>query len=91
MGKVGGKMTKTTFNGWIMEKITRLLKNHEGMETCESEYTLDGIKTIVTDSFGYRYEIQVKALGRLGANIENLKENPYYADAVLQKSIKTQE
>jgi len=83
-------MSKTTFNGWIMDKITRLLKNHEGMENYATEYTLDGIKTIVTDSFGYRYEIQVKTLGRLGADIEIAKENPYYADAVLQKSIKTQ-
>lgn len=74
-----------------MEKITRLLKNHEGMQSYDTEYTLEGIKTIVTDSFGYRYEIQVKTLGRLGADIEITKENPYYADVILQKSIKTQE
>ena len=81
-------MYKTTFNAWILSKILNFLKNREGMDYSNTEYTLDGIKTTVTDAFGYRYEIHVKIIGRLQNGIRN-EENPYMVDAALQKDIKT--
>jgi len=83
-------MPKTTFNGWILNKILSLLKKHEGVTPYGSEYYSEGARGYIVDAFGYRYEIQVIAVGRL-QNYENLEENPYYADTILQKSIKTQE
>ena len=52
---------------------------------------MDGIQAVVQDTFGYRYQIDIKTLSRLGDRIENLEDNPYLLDAALQKSIKSQD
>lgn len=82
---------KESFNGWIISKINKLMKNHEGMNVEETTYGFDCVTSVITDSFGYRYEIQVKTLGRLGNQIENIESNPYYDDTLLQKTVKAHE
>lgn len=59
------KSPLTTFNGWILSKINTYLKISEGCTIETSNYTNDGARTIVQDSFGFRYEIQIKTLGRI--------------------------
>lgn len=55
----------TTFNGWLLNKISSYLSSKEGFTIETSSYMQDGIRTIVQDSFGFRYELQVKTLGRI--------------------------
>jgi hypothetical protein len=73
-----------------MTKIANFLKNKEGCEVIQQNYTINGIQAVIQDSFGYRYEINIRTLSRLGSNIEDTTNNPYLLDAALQKSIKSQ-
>lgn len=59
------KKPVTTFNGWLIEKISGYLKSREGCTIEATEYTEDGARSIVRDSLGYRYEVNVKTLGRI--------------------------
>jgi hypothetical protein len=47
---------------------------------------MEGLTTTITDTFGYRYEIEVRCIGRLSAgNVEKIMEiNPYLADDILE-------
>lgn len=54
-----------TFNDWLLSKIINYLTTKEGCSLETSLSTNGTIKTIVTDTFGFRYEIQVKQLSRL--------------------------
>lgn len=51
----------TSFNDWILNKISGYLKHKEG---CQVDFT-DENKIIVQDVFGFRYEVSVKLLSRL--------------------------
>lgn len=67
-------------NQWLFEKIINYLSQHEGCETIPDEQEAQGhvIRTIVQDSFGFRYEIRVKTLGRLqGLGDLNLKTGSF--------------
>lgn len=65
----------TTFNAWILGKIISYLSNKEGCETETAVYTMDGMKAIVKDAFGYRYEIHVKTLSRVTNDPGDFDEN----------------
>ena len=59
---------------WIFSKIIGYLTDREGY-TFNSEDTNEGvnsIRAIVQDSFGFRYELQVKVLGRIQDSEPNL-------------------
>jgi hypothetical protein len=64
----------TSFNGWVLSKITAYLSSNEGFIVEESEYTHTGIKSIVRDAFGYRYEVHVKTLSRLTDHLQDSNE-----------------
>lgn len=52
-------------NTWILEKLMSYLTAKEGFTVAEeAEAVINGRKAILQDVFGYRYEIQVKILGR---------------------------
>lgn len=55
---------KTPFNKWILSKVIQFLSVKEGCVIQESRYTKKGAKTILTDSFGFMYEIHIKTIGR---------------------------
>lgn len=55
----------TSFNGWIISKILNYLLCNEGCITGKANYTGEGVRAEVTDAFGFRYEIQVKTIGRV--------------------------
>ena len=63
-----------SFNDWLLSKITGYLNSKEGFITEEVEHTATGMKSIVRDAFGYRYEVHVKTLSRLQANNEDFNE-----------------
>lgn len=64
----------TSFNGWLIGKITVYLASKQGFITEESCYTATGIKSTVRDAFGYRYEIHVKTLNRIQDYQEDFNE-----------------
>lgn len=72
----------TVFNAWLLSKIIAYLTNKEGCIIEESEYTYTGIKAIVRDVFGYRYEIHVKTLSRLTDHLQDSDET-----SIIKKSI----
>jgi hypothetical protein len=72
----------TIFNNWLLSKITVYLSNKEGCIVEEQEYTFSGIKAIVRDAFGYRYEIHVKTLSRLTDHLQDSDET-----SIIKKSI----
>lgn len=41
------------------------LKNHEGCTINDPTKTSDSLRSIVQDSLGFRYEVQIKCLGRI--------------------------
>lgn len=55
----------TMLNKWILEKISNNLKNREGCTVNELGYTNEGAKTVITDSLGFIYEINIKTIGRI--------------------------
>ena len=61
----------TSFNGWILSKITNFLSAKEGCEIETSNYTPDGIRAVFKDAFGYRYEISLKTLSRVQTDPAN--------------------
>lgn len=54
----------TTFNNWILTKVTQYLKLAEGCDIKLTEYTSEGARTVLQDSFGFTYEINIRTLGR---------------------------
>jgi len=52
---------------WLFQKIVGYLVEREGCKfDCEdTQSTETTSRTIVQDSFGFRYEVQVKVLGRI--------------------------
>lgn len=59
------RVPKTTFNSWVLTKILNYLATSEGCCTENLEYTTEGMKSIIRDSFGYRYEINIRTLSRI--------------------------
>ena len=55
---------KTPMNDWLLIKILSNLVAHDGFIIEKSDYTIEGMKAVVKDAFGYRYEINVSTLGR---------------------------
>jgi len=55
----------TTFNGWLISKLTGFLNVREGFTIEATEYTEGGAVSTVRDSLGFRYEVRVKTLGRI--------------------------
>lgn len=64
----------TILNNWLLSKITAYLATKQGCVIEDQEYTYSGIKAIVRDSFGYRYEIHVKTLSRLTDHLQGTNE-----------------
>ncbi len=64
------KNPTTSFNVWLLTKILGFLSAKEGCTTEESVYTASGIKAVVRDVFGYRYEIHIKTLSRTVDHME---------------------
>lgn len=50
---------------WILTKIFSYLTTNEGMTQESCEYTKTGMKLVMRDSMGYRYEIHVSPLSRI--------------------------
>lgn len=65
----------TPFNSWILGKLTAYLASKEGCLVEAAEYTKDGMKTVVRDAFGYRYELNIKTLSRVDNNPKDFNEN----------------
>lgn len=63
-----------SFNDWLLNKITTYLATSEGCTVEQSQYTQSGIGAIIQDSFGFRYEVHVKVLGRITDNQESKYE-----------------
>lgn len=63
-----------TLNTWILTKITSYLSTREGFIVEESEPTVSGMKSIVRDSLGYRYEVNVKIISRLTDHLQDSNE-----------------
>lgn len=66
-----------TFNAWMLNKIIGYLSNKEGCKLEEMHYTSVGVKSIVRDVFGQRYEIHIKTLSRLDNNSEDFDDQFY--------------
>jgi hypothetical protein len=59
------------FTLWIMAKLLNYMKNHEGCTVVDNIKASDSAKAIIVDSLGFRYEVQLKCIGRLYNNIED--------------------
>lgn len=59
------KAPVTKFNKWILDKILNTLSIKEGCVVNDFNYTADGAKTVIMDSFGFIYEINIKTVGRV--------------------------
>lgn len=57
-------------NDWIVSKLLSYLSSKEGCTVLDYSNTEYGIKANIVDSFGFVYEVQVKALSR-AANTAN--------------------
>jgi hypothetical protein len=55
----------TSFNGWVLGKITQFMSEKEGFNVETVEYTAEGARTVIQDAFGFRYEVHIKTLSRL--------------------------
>lgn len=66
-----------TFNAWMLNKIISYLSTKEGCKLEETHYTEVGVKSIVRDAFGQRYELHIKSLSRLNNNAEDFDDNYY--------------
>jgi hypothetical protein len=55
----------TSFNGWMLGKIVTYMGTKEGCDVERVEYTNDGARAIIRDTFGYRYEINIETLSRV--------------------------
>jgi hypothetical protein len=64
----------------ILDKVLGYLVLREGCEAAEysSDAKTDTVVTTVTDSMGYRYEVQVKLVGRLKTDYKADAETPRY-------------
>lgn len=49
---------------WIMSKLLNYLNNHEGCTVQDNIKSSDAVRAVITDSLGFKYEIQVKCIGR---------------------------
>ncbi len=65
----------TPFNNWLISKIVAYLVTKEGCNSEEPEYTKDGVKAVVRDSFGYRYELHGKTLRRIDSDPKEFSTN----------------
>lgn len=68
---------------WLFQKIIAYLVEKEGYQynAQDLESSQDVTRTILQDSFGFRYEIQVKVLGRIygaGFDAEEMKIGSYF-------------
>jgi hypothetical protein len=62
----------TSFNGWIMTKVVAYLSSKEGCVTEHASYSADGMRAIVRDTFGFRYEINIQTLSRVNDNRDGI-------------------
>lgn len=53
---------------WLVEKIASILSTREGFTRIGSKQVDTNPVVEVIDAFGFRYEIQIKATGRLSDN-----------------------
>lgn len=73
----------TPFNLWILKKINSYLEIREGCKVVSTNYTLDGAKTIMQDTFGFQYEVHVKTTGRCQNDSKEMDK--YLKDLVTNK------
>lgn len=71
-----------SFHGYLLGKILTYLKT-QGCQAELSTYTLDGVKSTIQDDFGFRYEIQIKTIGRVPDNLEGSNANVSKTNAVV--------
>jgi len=64
----------TYLNSWVLTKIVSYLSTREGFIVEESEPTAVGMKSIVRDSLGHRYEVNVKVISRLTDHLQDSNE-----------------
>lgn len=50
---------------WLFSKVMLHLKNHEGCQINDPTKTSDSLRAVVQDALGFRYEVQIKCLGRI--------------------------
>lgn len=62
---------KTPFNQWLVSKLVSYLVGKEGFSTETQNFTDEGMKAIVVDTFGFRYEINVKTLSRINDDMKD--------------------
>lgn len=53
-------------NTWLLNKIGVFLSTKEGCVVDPMKETANGTTIIFQDSFGFRYEMQIKAISRIG-------------------------
>ena len=65
---------------WLFAKVMLHLKNHEGCSVQEPIKTSDSLRATIQDSLGFRYEVQIKCLGRIQnvETVEKLDSNAKY-------------
>ena len=56
-----GKFKEMPMTTWIMDKVLMFLTNHEGVELIEEKDNY----VVIQDAFGYRYQIEIKAISRI--------------------------
>lgn len=63
---------KTPMQSWLLNKLIGYLTKNEGCELSDLEQTAEGQKAYVQDAFGFRYSIEIKAIGRINSDTEGL-------------------
>ena len=58
-------MNAKTATNWILTKVSDYLEVHEGCTVLEVGSQVESAKIVLHDSFGFKYEIEVKLLGRI--------------------------
>lgn len=76
----------TALNTWVLTKITSYLSTREGFIVEESEPTANGMKSIVRDSLGHRYEVSVKIISRLTDHLQDTNETIELSTVLLPKT-----
>lgn len=66
---------KTPFNGRMLAKIGSFLETKEGCQVLDIDYTYAGAKTTIQDSFGFRYELEIKTIGRTQTDPQEYNQN----------------
>lgn len=58
---------------WLFSKVMIHLTLHEGCTGLQTTKTSNEIKSVIQDSLGFRYEVQIKCLGRI-QHVESIEK-----------------